>query len=87
MATLLRNQMVQAPSLKKSFGTGWSALVYGRRDFTDAHAELVSSIRELGTPKATVPARANLRQHCSRIENQGSLRSCTANAAVGFVAY
>jgi hypothetical protein len=50
MATLLRNQMVLAPSLKKSFGKGLLAPDYGRRDYTDANAELASSIPTLVQP-------------------------------------
>jgi len=74
MATLVRNQMVQAPSLKKSFGTGWVAPVYGRRDYTHAHAELASSIRKLGTPKLTAnPARNSLGSRSSPGEGEASM--------------
>jgi hypothetical protein len=50
MATLLRNQMVLVPSLKKSFGKGLLAPDYSGRDYTDANAELASSIPTLAQP-------------------------------------
>jgi hypothetical protein len=90
MGTLLHNRVVQVPSLKASFGTGWLPPTYDRRDYTDEHPAVVGLTKKLGElgPRATAgPATVDLRQHCSPIENQGALGSCTANAAVGIVEY
>jgi C1A family cysteine protease len=35
----------------------------------------------------TVPDRVDLRQYCTRVEDQGQIGSCTANAAVGALEY
>lgn len=57
--------------------------------------EIAETIKELGvspTPEEAlsfpgIPAKKDLRPHCSPIENQGGLGSCTAQAAVGVVEY
>lgn len=38
-------------------------------------------------PAANVPDRVDLRQHCTDVEQQGQIGSCTANAVVGAVEY
>lgn len=51
------------------------------------------SIREMLTqagvaePSAKLPARVDLREYCSPVEDQGSLGSCTAHAGVALVEY
>jgi len=90
MGTLLHNRVVQVPSLKASFGTGWLPPVYDRRDYTDESPAVADITRKLGAAKAraaAAPASVDLRANCSPIENQGALGSCTANAAVGVVEY
>lgn len=44
-----------------------------------------TSVPKLGPKK--LPAKADLRQWCSPVENQGNLGSCTAHAGVGMVEY
>ena len=49
-------------------------------DLPDQRDRLYSAI---AAPPARLPAVVDLRPHCSAIENQGRLGSCTANALVG----
>jgi hypothetical protein len=66
-------------------GMGWLRDLPDFRDFTVEHEEVKAQLKAIGAAKAeqpaTLPATVDLRQYCSPIENQGSLGSCTANAA------
>jgi len=79
---------------------GWIPDVPDIRDFTLEHTEVTALLA--GTAAATVlsgaasrgrravataPTSADLRRWCTAVEDQGSLGSCTANAAVGLVEY
>ena len=74
-------------------GTGWLPPRPDLRDFTASTKEVAEVAGRLGSPKRTkagnlsLPARVDLRQWCSPVENQGAIGSCTAHAAVGVVEY
>lgn len=86
---------VVIPELGQSFGTGWLPPIPDMRDYTEEHPEVASLRQELGISpmgrgvqlRDALPAAVDLRIHCSPIENQGNLGSCTAHAAVGVVEY
>ncbi|MCK9433180.1 MAG: C1 family peptidase [Candidatus Omnitrophica bacterium] len=56
---------------------GWLPDIPDERDF------LYSAIR----PRVKLPAKVDLRQNCSPVEQQGELGSCTANALAGNLEY
>lgn len=74
-------------------GTGWVPDMPDMRDYTPKTKALAKANEALGlkasgkAPKAGLPTKADLRKWCSPIENQRSLGSCTAQAAVGIVEY
>jgi len=75
-------------------GTGWLPPIYDNRDFTDEHEKIAPLVQKLGFPRrgrgnlaAALPANVDLRAYCSPVEDQQSLGSCTANAAIGVVEY
>lgn len=73
-------------------GTGWLPPLPDLRDFTPESPSIAAMSKELGVTDAAggftaPPPSVDLRGSCSPIENQGSLGSCTANAAVGVVEY
>jgi C1A family cysteine protease len=74
-----------------SRGTGWIPPVPDLRDYTEEHDKIQPLVAQLGIPESPgtggLPAKADLREHCTPIEDQGQLGSCTANAAVGIVEY
>jgi C1A family cysteine protease len=82
----------RVPEAGQVVGTGWLPDRPDLRDYTDEHHEIAKMIEPLGIAKAkkmktAQPAQVDLRKWCSPVENQGSLGSCTANAAVGIVEY
>jgi C1A family cysteine protease len=83
---------VTIPETGELVGTGWLPPVPDMRDFTDEHAKVSPILKGVkfgsGGPAAPLlPHRWDNRDHCSPIENQGALGSCTANAAVGMIEY
>jgi C1A family cysteine protease len=78
-------------ALGRSVGTGWLPPRPDLRDYTPEDPGVADLTRKLGFKragaKAKVPARADLRDWCSPVEDQGRIGSCTANAAVGVVEY
>jgi C1A family cysteine protease len=69
-------------------GMGWLPDFPDFRDRTPAHAAVEPLIAKTAIEKAaSLPDRVDLSQWCSPVENQGSLGSCTANAAVGLYEY
>jgi C1A family cysteine protease len=87
---------VEIPETKEILGTGWLPPLPDLRDFTEEQVDITreidipSMVGKLGiAPSAapTIPDNVDLRKWCSPIENQGSLGSCTAHAAVGVVEY
>lgn len=84
-------QPVTIPEVNQTVGTGWLPPVPDLRDYTEAKSEIAGMAQKLGVlgtrrPKAP-QAPVDLRAWCSAIENQMSLGSCTAHAAVGIVEY
>ncbi|MBI4641491.1 MAG: cysteine protease, partial [Candidatus Tectomicrobia bacterium] len=85
---------MRIPQLNVSVGTGWLPPIYDPRDYTDTHPEVAPLVQKLRFPKKSraalataLPPTVDLRQYCSPVENQQSLSSCTANAAVGVIEY
>lgn len=82
---------VDLPEQGQTMGTGWLPPLPDLRDFTDAEPDVSGMAKKLGLPAGkglkALPANVDLRAWCSPIENQMSLGSCTAHAAVGIVEY
>jgi len=77
-------------AVDSKFGMGWLRDYPDFRDFTLDHEEIkpiVDKAGVLSSPKKSGPASVDLRAWCPPVENQGSLGSCTANAAVGLLEY
>ena len=71
-------------------GMGWLRDLPDFRDYTPEVEAIKPQLEAIGvadTEAISLPATADLRPYCSPIENQGSLGSCTANAAAGLVEY
>ena len=91
----LRSRKVTIPSTGNIFGTGWLPPMYDLRDYMADHPKvkpIAKKLEEKLKARKTKalhapPPAVDLRQWCSLIENQGSLGSCTAHAAVGVVEY
>lgn len=75
----------------ETVGTGWIPPMPDLRDFTAETKEIATISKQLKIKEdvslKAIPGNVDLRQWCSPIENQGSLGSCTANAAAGVVEY
>lgn len=80
-------------STAETKGTGWVPPVPDLRDYTLESPPVEELSREIGVTSAGVaragkaPAKVDLRQWCSPIEDQRDLGSCTAHAGVGLVEY
>jgi C1A family cysteine protease len=77
------------PETKQIVGTGWLPPRPDLRDYTKEQAEIKALSKKLGigvSKKKAAPT-IDLRKYCSPVENQGSLGSCTANAAAGVIEY
>ncbi len=85
--------VLRLPETGELKGTGWVPPVPDLRDYTINSDPVLQESRAIGIagPEAVrapaAPAKVDLRQWCSPIEDQGNLGSCTANAAVGVVEY
>ena len=77
------------PGSGEIVGTGWLPPRPDLRDYTEDQKEIKAISKKLGigAGKMKVATSVDLREWCSPVENQGSLGSCTANAAVGIVEY
>ncbi len=84
-------EKVQFAESPETFGTGWIPPLPDLRDYSEESAEIADMAKKLHvlpTGKTLqLPNRVDLRPWCSPIENQKSLGSCTAHAAVGIVEY
>lgn len=82
---------VTLPKTGRKVGTGWMPSLPDLRDFTDEKPEIAKMVKKLKVPKSEKPksldSNVDLTQWCSPIEDQLSLGSCTAHAAVGVVEY
>jgi C1A family cysteine protease len=70
-------------------GMGWLPDFPDFRDYTEKHEEIgnILSTAKVSKKAAKLPSSVDLRAWCSRVEDQGSLGSCTAHAGVGIVEY
>ncbi|VBB08994.1 Hypothetical protein LUCI_4280 [Lucifera butyrica] len=78
------------PGSEKTLSTGWIPPMPDLRDYTEKHLPIKNIVEKLGPSlreDAPLPEKADLRQWCSEIEDQGNLGSCTAHAAAGIVEY
>jgi C1A family cysteine protease len=82
---------VQIAKTRQTVGTGWLPPLPDLRDYTERETEIAEISKKLGIRKGdkqkALPETVDLRPWYSAIENQGSLGSCTAHAAVGIVEY
>ncbi|MFX0046163.1 MAG: C1 family peptidase [Candidatus Hermodarchaeota archaeon] len=82
---------VEIAEVGQTVGTGWLPPLPDLRDFTDTEPQVAEIVKNLGLPKGRqlkAPQKpVSLKDWCSPIENQMSLGSCTAHAAVGIVEY
>jgi len=85
------------------YGMGWLPDYPDFRDYSAEHDEVSPRLRDLGqrdsvrsmlkkagaatAAKKKLPVSVDLRRWCSPVEDQGSLGSCTANAAAGIMEY
>ncbi|MEJ2287350.1 MAG: C1 family peptidase [Deinococcales bacterium] len=71
-------------------GMGWTRDLPDVRDYqldTPEVEAVLAGSAPLEKARKRVPARIDLREDCSPIEDQGALGSCTANAGVGLLEY
>jgi C1A family cysteine protease len=76
--------------VNEKVGMGWLPDYPDFRDYTPEHRAVVPMFKKVhvaGPAKVSLPTSVDLRTWCSPIEDQGTLGSCTANAAVGLVEY
>ncbi len=83
---------IEIAETKEIVGTGWLPPMPDLRDYTEEQSDIPEMAKKLGISstkkiRLSLPAKVDLRQWCSPIENQGGLGSCSANAAVGIVEY
>lgn len=75
------------------FGTGWLPPMPDLRDYTVDTPEIAEMAKKLKLKqsakslKSAVPGEVDLREWCSKVENQGKIGSCTAHAAMGVIEY
>jgi len=84
-------KLVEIPEVGQIVGTGWLPSLPDLRDFTDEEPKIAEMVEKLGLPKGeeleASPEKVDLKDWCSPVENQKTLGSCTAHAAVGIVEY
>ncbi len=74
----------------ETLGMGWIPDLPDIRDYTPEHEKVQPLLRRIGLAKPAgknLPSSVDLRRWCPPIENQKSLNSCTANAAVALLEY
>jgi C1A family cysteine protease len=83
------NKKLILPGSSTLTGTGWLPPVPDLRDYTAGSSEIKKILRitKLQTLNSKLQTSIDLRGWFSPIENQGSLGSCTANAAVDVIEY
>jgi len=83
-------QRVRLAGRKQDVGTGWLPPLPDLRDYTESVKDIPEMVKKLGIPpeeESELPAKTDWREYCSPVEDQGSLGSCTAHAAVGAAEY
>ncbi len=75
----------------KIIETGWLPPLPDMRDYGSDHPKILKLAEKLGIEtdkkEEKLPKSVDLREWCSPVEDQLTLGSCTANAAVGIVEY
>ena len=73
----------------EKLGMGWLPDYPDLRDYTAQHQEILPLLKKarVDPGNSKLPARVDLREWCSPVEDQGALGSCTAHAGVGIVEY
>jgi len=74
----------------RKYAMGWQRDLPDIRDYTPDHEKieaLFHKSKALKPPQAGIAKSVDLSGHCSPIEDQGSLGSCTANAGAGLIEY
>jgi C1A family cysteine protease len=95
VAVAANGQTVAAPVRDPAvpYAMGWMRDLPDLRDFTSASEAIAPILSEsragqtICADAPALPARVDLRQWCSPIEDQRDIGSCTANASVGIVEY
>lgn len=82
---------VEIKKMGHVLGTGWLPPLPDLKDYTEAEPKIAEMAHKLKVPKnfelEASPSSVDLRPWCSKVENQKSLGSCTAHAAVSIVEY
>lgn len=71
--------------MPKTYTAGWIRDLPDRRDWDIAPQLKLSKLEDTERPE--LPPRYDAREHCSPIEDQGNLGSCTAQSIVGMAEY
>ncbi|MBN2863478.1 MAG: hypothetical protein JXN62_09975 [Bacteroidales bacterium] len=89
MYNSILNKKIILKGIPHLVGTGWLSPVPDLRDYSVSHAEIKIFNKKLGltAKNNNKPAKVDLREWCSPVEDQLSLGSCTAHAGVGIVEY
>jgi len=85
----LLNKKIEISGYTHRIGTGWLPPVPDLRDYTPSHPWIRSFNKKLGLTAGNraQPAKVDLREWCTPVENQLELGACTAHAAAGMVEY
>jgi C1A family cysteine protease len=87
---MIRAQPTAVTDTGEPLGMGWLRDLPDFRDYTVEDETVKPQLEAIGAADAeavSIPASIDLRPYCSPIEDQGSIGSCTANAAAGLVEY
>jgi C1A family cysteine protease len=89
MNASILNQKITLRGTSHTAGTGWLSPLPDLRDYDSSHAaiRLFNKKLKLTDGSRSLPAKVDLRQWCSPVEDQLDLGSCTAHAGVGIVEY
>jgi C1A family cysteine protease len=90
LTPMIRAQPAAVTDTGEPLGMGWLRDLPDFRDYTIDDETVKPQLEAIGAadPEAvSTPASIDLRPYCSPIEDQGSIGSCTANAAAGLVEY
>jgi C1A family cysteine protease len=87
---IFENTEIESAMTGGKVRTGWLPPYVDLRDYTENHPEIAGLVGKLKIRpgrRRVLPAKADLREWCPEIEDQGDLGSCSANAAVGVAEY
>ncbi|MBE2315934.1 cysteine protease [Solirubrobacter sp. CPCC 204708] len=76
------------PGVPGRKGLGWLRDHPSPRDYTVEHEKVAPLLARTAVPEGVAPpAKVDLREWCSGVEDQGEIGSCTAHAGVGMIEY